>query len=60
MLAGATATFSVVAAGSSPLSYQWRLNGANLNGANGTALTLTNVQLAQSGSYTAQVTNLGW
>jgi ribonucleotide monophosphatase NagD (HAD superfamily) len=58
VLAGATATFSVVAAGSSPLSYQWRLNGANLNGANGTALTLTNVQLAQSGSYTAQVTNL--
>ena len=58
VLAGATATFSVVAAGSSPLSYQWRLNGANLSGANGTALTLTNVQLAQSGSYTVRVTNL--
>ena len=57
VLAGATATFSVVAAGSSPLSYQWRRNGTNLSGANGPALTLANVQLAQSGSYTVQVTN---
>ena len=55
---GANAVFTVVAGGSSPLSYQWRLNGTNLSGVNGATLTLTNVQLAQAGSYTVQVTNL--
>src|SRR5216110_1189033 len=30
---GQTATFTVVAAGTAPLSYQWRKNGANISGA---------------------------
>ena len=30
VLAGGNATFSVVASGVGPLSYQWRLNGTNL------------------------------
>jgi hypothetical protein len=40
------------------LSYQWYFNGTNLlAGATDSVLTLTNVQLSQSGSYTALVTN---
>jgi hypothetical protein len=58
VLAGSTATFTVSAAGTSPLSYQWRLNGTNISGANSNTLILANVQLAQAGSYTVQVTNL--
>jgi hypothetical protein len=55
--AGATAAFSVTAAGTTPLSYQWRYNGTNIAGATGTALTLSNVQSAQAGSYAVRVTN---
>jgi hypothetical protein len=55
---GANATFTAAVGGTPPLNYQWRRNGVNLAGANGTTLTLTNVQLAQAGSYAVQVTNL--
>ena len=34
-IAGANVTLSVVAGGSSPLSYQWRFNGTNIVNANG-------------------------
>jgi len=33
IIIGSTASFSVVASGSSPLSYQWQLNGSNISGA---------------------------
>src|SRR5204862_7109603 len=33
MTAGQTATFTVVAAGTAPLSYQWRKNGTTISGA---------------------------
>ena len=56
-MAGANVTFSVVAAGTSPLSYQWRFNGTSLAGATSTTLTLTNVQVSQSGSYALVVSN---
>jgi hypothetical protein len=46
---GATATFSVVAAGSLPLSYSWRLGGAPISGATASSYTLNNVQTNQSG-----------
>ncbi len=40
-----------------PFSYQWRFYGFNIPGANASALTLTNVQLADSGFYTVLVGN---
>ena len=55
--AGANVTFTVGASGTAPLSYQWRLNGANLSGATGTTLSLTGVTANQAGSYTCFVTN---
>jgi hypothetical protein len=56
--AGANASFTVVASGTAPLSYQWRLNGANLAGATSATLTLSAVTIGQSGgSYSCVVTN---
>ncbi|MCX6874714.1 MAG: cadherin-like beta sandwich domain-containing protein [Verrucomicrobia bacterium] len=62
-VAGTTATFTVTATGSSPLTYQWRNNelnladGGNVFGTTTATLTLTSVQLADVGSYTVVVTN---
>ncbi|HEV2394849.1 MAG TPA: LamG-like jellyroll fold domain-containing protein [Verrucomicrobiae bacterium] len=55
--AGETATFSVVADGSPPLSFQWNFNGARLLSATNSSLTLTNLQLSQTGPYQVLVTN---
>ncbi len=54
---GTLASFSVTAAGTRPLGYQWLFNGTNISNATNTTLTLTNVQIGQSGSYTVVVTN---
>ena len=54
---GATVSFTVAATGTGSLSYQWRCNGTNLPGATSATLTLTNVQLAQNGAYSALVTD---
>ena len=54
---GTSVTFGAMAVGTSPLGYQWRFNGTNVTGATGTALTLTDVQLSQSGSYSLVVSN---
>jgi len=58
-VAGQTATFSVVAGGAGPLSYQWSCNMTNLAGATNATLVLTNVQLSEAGSYSVQVANSG-
>src|SRR5208282_849413 len=55
--AGSSATFTVAAAGTAPLTYQWQFNGTNLYGATSTSLTLAGVQPANAGSYTVVVTN---
>ncbi|MCW5553464.1 MAG: immunoglobulin domain-containing protein [Verrucomicrobiae bacterium] len=55
---GGTASFSVSAYGTAPLSYQWRKNGANLVGETSPSLLFSGVQAADAGSYfDAVVTN---
>jgi hypothetical protein len=54
---GSNVTFSVVAAGSSPMFYQWKKNGTNISGANSSSLTLTAVTSGDNGSYSVSVTN---
>lgn len=55
--AGASVTFSVVASGTAPLSYQWSRNGGAITGATLATLNLTNVDVAQGGSYAVTVSN---
>jgi pectate lyase len=58
-LPGDTATFTVEAGGSEPLSYQWYYNtNTLLDGATDSTLTLTNVQPGAAGLYSVIVSNL--
>jgi plastocyanin len=54
---GQNVTFSVTATGTSPLSYQWRFNGANIPNATATSLVLNNVQTNNAGNYSVIVSN---
>lgn len=54
---GGNATLAVTASGTTPLSYQWQLNGINIPGATTATLPLSNVQFADGGSYTVTVNN---
>ena len=61
--AGATATFSVTAAGGPPLSYEWRkdgvalTNGGRVLGANTGTLSISDLVQADAGGYSLKVTN---
>jgi hypothetical protein len=48
--AGQTATFTVVASGTAPLSYQWQKNGTNISGATGSSYTTPATTTSDSGS----------
>ena len=53
------ATFSVVAAGTSPLSYQWRRNGTDISGATSSSYTLSSTALSDNGaSFSVFVSNI--
>ena len=54
---GQNVTFSVSAFGTPTLVYQWSFKGAALVGATSSSLILTNVQMAQAGEYSVQITN---
>ena len=54
-----SALFTIAAAGSPPLAYQWQFNGENIPGAHGAILGLTNVMPAQAGGYCVVVSNTG-
>jgi hypothetical protein len=58
VFAGDTASFTVVAGGTLPFSYQWTFNATNLIGATNVTLIVTNAQYNQSGNYAVLVTNL--
>lgn len=53
---GSNATLAVTAAGSLPLSYQWRLNVNSLAGGSN-AFTISNAQPVHSGNYSVVVSN---
>ncbi len=60
---GTSATFAATATGTAPLKYEWRKgtsklsNGGNISGADTATLTVGNVQAADAGSYTVNVSN---
>jgi Ig-like domain-containing protein len=54
---GVSASFTVVAGGSPPLTYLWKFNGGALASATSSSLTITNVQLVNQGDYTVVVSN---
>ena len=56
--AGSPATFTVTAVGSGPLSYNWRRNGANIEGAAFPGLHLPTVSQSDNGAvFTVEVTS---
>jgi len=55
---GSTTVLNVVAGGTAPLSYQWSFNSTNITGATNASLTLTNIQMAQAGSYSVVISNI--
>ncbi len=58
--AGATATFSVVASGTAPLTYQWSKGGTAIGGATAASYTTPATVLSDNGStFTVVVTNSG-
>jgi Immunoglobulin I-set domain/Beta-propeller repeat len=55
---GQTATFSVTAGGTAPLSYQWQRNGADIAGATATSYTTAATALADNAAiYRVRVSN---
>jgi hypothetical protein len=54
---GGTVTFSVSAAGTAPLTYQWRMDGGDLGGATGVTFGRTGLTRQHSGRYSVVVSN---
>jgi hypothetical protein len=54
---GDTATFTVSASGTAPLTYQWKHAGTNLPGATTSSYAMVNVQPADAGNYSVGITN---
>lgn len=52
---GGSATFTVVATGQPPMSYQWRFNGVDLVEQTNSSLTIAPVQLGNAGNYSVTV-----
>jgi hypothetical protein len=57
IFAGSNVTFTVVASGTPPLTYQWQKNGGNIPGATTATLTLANVSATDTASYAVVVGN---
>jgi hypothetical protein len=50
-------TFNVTVTGTPPLYYQWRFNDTNIVGATASSYTIPNVQPADGGGYSVEVSN---
>jgi hypothetical protein len=59
VLAGASASFTVVAAGTGPFGYQWKKDGTAINGATSATYTIHAVVVNDTGAYSVIVTNSG-
>ena len=55
---GQSASFSVTATGTAPLSYQWKKDGTNVSGATAATYTIASVQKSHEGSYTCVIENI--
>ena len=55
--AGTNVTFTASSTGVPAPAYQWKKDGVNIDGATSSSLTITNVQAANTGSYTVVATN---
>ena len=56
-LAAAPVTFTVGAAGTPLLTYQWRLNGVSIPGATASAYTIPSPSRTDAGAYSVQIAN---
>lgn len=54
---GSNVTFNVVAGGTTPIGYQWKMNGANIPGAVTPTLAFTNLVIANSAVYSLAISN---
>jgi hypothetical protein len=57
IVAGGSAMFTVIAAGSLPLTYRWTFNGTDIATATNSMLSLRDAQSAQGGAYNVIVSN---
>jgi len=57
VVVGASVSFSVTAAGTAPLSYQWKKDSATLSGATSATYSIASAALSHAGSYTVTVSN---
>jgi pectate lyase len=55
----ASATFTVAATGSAPLTYQWKKGGVDIAGATSASYAIAATNAGSAGSYTVTVTNAG-
>ena len=54
---GGSATFEVAAAGSTPLTFQWRFGGQTIPNATAPTLTLSSLKLTDTGDYSVVISN---
>ena len=57
VVVGTPATFSVVAGGSLPLSYQWKVGGTPIPGATSSTFTIPSAYFTDAGNYSVTVSN---